>query len=122
MNAATVQGALHVSQNGVLASGTTQVSNSGQVVVFTPSAPWQNNPLIQVFLDGTAQDVDGNSLAVYQGSLRTVVDTSTIAPLVVSVSRQCCSAGATNVVIDDGCNETLNPARVSTTTVSLLQD
>jgi hypothetical protein len=123
MNAATVQGALHVSQNGVLASGTTQVSDSGQVVVFAPSAPWQNNALIQVFLDGTAQDVDGNSLSTYQGLFRTVPDTSTAAPTVVSTSPANNSFDApTNGVIDVGFNEPLNPATVNTTTVSLVQN
>jgi hypothetical protein len=122
MNASTVQGALHVSQNGVLASGTTQVSDSGQVVVFTPSTPWQSGALVQVFLDGTAQDTDGNALSSYQGSFRTAVDTSTIAPSAVSVSPQCCTPVPTNVVIDLGFNETLNPATVNATTVSLLED
>src|SRR5579859_2486693 len=121
MNAGTVQGALHISQNGVLASGTTQVSDSGQVVVFTPSAPWQNGALVQVFLDGTAQDVDGNSLSAYQGSFRTVADTSTVGPSVVSVSPSGLGV-PTNVVLDIGFNETLNPATVNTTTVSLLQN
>jgi YD repeat-containing protein len=121
MNAATVPGALHISQNGVLASGTTQVSDSGQVVVFTPSVPWQNNALIQVFLDATAQDLDGSSLNSYQGSFRTVADTSTTAPSVVSVSPSG-SGVPTNAVIDIGFNETLNPATVNTTTVSLVQD
>jgi len=121
MNASTVQGALHVSQNGVLVSGTAQVSGNGQVVVFTPSVPWQNNALVQVFLDSTAQDVDGNNLTGYQGSFRTAVDTSTVAPSVVSVSPSG-SGVATNVVIDIGFNETLNAGTVSTTTVSLLED
>jgi len=122
MNAGTVQGALHVSQNGVLASGTTQVSDNGQVVVFTPSVPWQNGALVQVFMDGTAQDVDGNSLSSYQGSFRTAVDTTTVTPSVVSVSPQCCTPVATNVVIDVGFNETLNAATVNSTTVSLIAD
>jgi large repetitive protein len=122
MNAGTVPGALHVSQNGVLASGTTQVSDSGQVVVFTPAQPWQNNALVQVFLDGTAQDVDGSNLNAYQGSFRTAIDTTGVAPTAISTSPQCCGAVPTNVVIDVGFNETLNPATVNTTTVSLVQD
>ncbi len=68
MNAGTLAGALHVAQNGQLVSGTTQVSDSGQVVVFTPSQPLPNGALVQVFVDETAQDTDGNSLTAYQGS------------------------------------------------------
>jgi methionine-rich copper-binding protein CopC/phosphohistidine phosphatase SixA len=122
MNAGTVQGALHVSQNGVLASGTTQVRDNGQVIVFTPSAPWLNNALIQVFLDSTAQDLDGSTLNSYQGSFRTAVDTTTITPSVVSVSPNGGSSVPTNVVIDVGFNETLNAATVNSTTVSLVED
>jgi YD repeat-containing protein len=121
MNAATVAGALHLSQNGVLASGTTQVSDSGQVVVFTPSTPWQNNALIQIFLDSTAQDLDGSSLNSYEGSFRTALDTTAIAPSAVSVSPTGSNV-PTNVVIDVGFNETLNAATVNTSTVSLVQD
>jgi YD repeat-containing protein len=120
MNASTVQGAVHVSQNGVLASGTTQVTDNGQVVVFTPSTPWANGALIQVFLDSTAQDTDGNALAAYQGSFTTAADTSKVAPSVVSVSPAIGSTGlSTKLVIDIGFNETLNPATVNTTTVTL---
>lgn len=122
MNASTVSGALHVSQNGVLVSGTTQASDSGQVVVFTPSTPWLNNALIQVFVDGTAQDIDGNSLSTYQGLFITTSDTSSLAPAVVSVSPQGAINTPTNVVVDIGFNEPLNPATMNTTTVSLLQN
>src|SRR5262249_47805837 len=122
MNASTVTGALHISQNGVLVSGTAQVTDNGQVIQFKPVAPFQNNALIQVFLDDTAQDVNGNSLTAYQGSFRTVVDTSTIAPAVVSTSPVNGSTGVpTNIVIDIGFNEPLDPATVNGTNVSLLQ-
>ncbi len=120
MNAGTVPGALHVSQNGVLVSGTVQVTDSGQVVQFTPSSPWQNNALIQVFMDNTAVDVNGNSLNAYQGSFTTMADTSAVAPAVVSTSPAYGTSGVpTNVVIDLGFNEPLNPATVNTTTVIL---
>ncbi len=124
MNAATIPGALHISQNGVLVNGATQVTDNGQVIQFTPSAPFQNNALIQVFLDTTALDTDGSSLNNYQASFTTVVDTSAVAPAVVSTSPvSCCATGVpTNVVIDVGFNEALNPATVNTTAVSLQQN
>jgi len=120
MNASTVQGALHISQNGVLVSGTTQVTDNGQVVVFTPSTPWANGALVQVFLDSTAQDVDGNALTAYQGSFTTAVNTGTIPPTVMSVSPAQNSTGvSTSLVIDIGFNEALNPATVTTSDVIL---
>jgi large repetitive protein len=120
MNTGTVTGALHVSQNGVLASGNVQVTDNGQVVTFTPTAPWQNNALIQVFLDNTALDVDGSPLSPYQGSFTTAVDTSTVASAVVSTSPAYGTGGVpTNVVIELAYNEPLNPATVNSTNVIL---
>jgi len=120
MNVSTVQGALDVSQNGVLVSGTTQVTDNGQVIQFTPSVPWTNGALIQVFLNATAQDVNGNSLTAYEASFTTVANTSTVAPSAVSVSPVNAATGiSTKLVIEVGFNETLNPATVNSTTVTL---
>src|SRR6266849_982468 len=122
MNAATLAGALHVSQNGVLLSGTVQVTDSGQTIQFTPSTPFQNNALIQVFLDSTALDVDGSSLTSYQASFTTVANLSATAPLVVSTSPVNSAGGVpTNVVVDIGFNQALNVATVTTTNVILRQ-
>jgi hypothetical protein len=120
MNVSTLQGALDVSQNGVLVSGTTQVTENGQVIQFTPSIPWTNGALIQVFLNASAQDVNGNALTAYEGSFTTVANTSTVAPSAVGVNPASAATGvSTKLVIDVGFNETLNPATVSSTTVTL---
>lgn len=121
MSVSTLNGALHVSQNGVLVNGTTQISDGGQVIQFTPSAPWADDALVQVFLDSTAQDVDGRSFfGSYEGQFRTVADTSTTPPAVTGTSVQSdASALPTNAPILIGFNEPLNPATVNTTTVQL---
>jgi len=121
MNTATIPGALHITQNGIVLTGTTQVTNNGQVIQFTPSAPFQGNALIQVFLDSTALDVDGNSLANYQGGFVTAPGTSTAGPNVVDTNPGFVSGVPTNVVIGILFDQTLNAATVNTTTVSLLQ-
>jgi large repetitive protein len=122
MNVGTLPGAVHVAQNGVLVSGTVSATENGQVVVFTPAAPLENGALVQVFVEGTAQDVDGNSLSPYQGSFTTAADTSTVAPGVVSTSPSSGVSGiATNVVIDIGFNEALSAATVNGTNVYLTQ-
>ena len=77
---ATVPAALHISQNGVLVNGTVNVSGSGKVIEFVPPAPWQNNALVQVFLDNNAKDLGGNALNNYQGSFRTALITATTTP------------------------------------------
>lgn len=114
MNVASVQNALHVSQNGVLVSGTTQVTNNGQVVQFTPAAPWQYDALMQVFLDSTALDTDGIALTSYQGSFRTVSDSSASAPTIVSTSPTTGTTGVpTNAVLDLQFDQPLDPASVT---------
>ena len=122
MNTGTLPAAVHVSQNGVLASGVVQVSDNGQVVQFLPASPWQSGALIQVFVDATALDIDGNNLSAYQGSFTTAADTSTIAPVAVSANPAYGTNGvATNVVIDAGFNEVLSAATVNGTNVYLTQ-
>jgi hypothetical protein len=121
MNQSTVPGAFHVSQNGVLVSGQVQLTDSGQTIQFTPSVPFQNSALIQVFLDSTAFDADGNSLTSYQASFRTVQDLTTVAPSIVNTNPLNTGGIPTNVVIGLGFNEALNPTTVNTTTVSLMQ-
>jgi len=123
LDPATVNNAFHVSQNGILASGTVKLSGSGQILEFTPSAQWQNNALIQVFLDSTALDTDGSPVNAYQGSFRTAVDTTTVAPSIVRLSPFNGATGVPrNVAIDLQYNEPLDPATVNATTVLLREN
>lgn len=109
MEASSVQAALQVSQNGALVSGTTQVTDNGQVVQFTPSAQWQPSALVQVFLTSGAQSLSGASVNNYQASFTTASDPSTTAPTLVSTSpANQVSTVPTNVVIDFAFNEPLD--------------
>ncbi len=62
----TIMDALHVSQNGVLVSGATTFSANGSRIDFVPDQPFEADALVQVFLDSTATDVNGNALNSYQ--------------------------------------------------------
>ena len=66
LDPASVAGAMHVSQDGVLVSGTVNVSSAGWVVEFVPDNPRTINALVPVFLDSTATDLSGNALFNYQ--------------------------------------------------------
>jgi len=113
MNALTVQGAVHISQNGVLVDGAIQITDNAQVVQFTPAAPLQPNTPVQVVLDSTAMDLDGNSATTYQGSFTTVPDPNITAPTLVSTSPPSSTAGVpTNVVMDVSFNEPLDPSSI----------
>jgi hypothetical protein len=120
LNPATVAGALHVSQDGVLVDGTPHVSGNGQVIQFEPASPWTPNSLIQVFVDGTAQDLRNNALNSYQSSFRVSVDPQTAPPVATAVSPV---YGASNVALNPsiavGYNEPLDPSTVNSSTVTL---
>ena len=93
LEAATVPGSVYVSQNGVLVAGTTQLTGNDRVLEFVPATPWAPNALVQIFLQATALDREGNAVNQYQGQFRTVLDLATTAPTVL---RYWPAAGATN--------------------------
>ena len=115
MNASTVPGALHISQNGQLVTGTVNVIDAGQTIVFTPTTAWQYGALVQVFLDTTAQGTNGNAAFSYQGSFSTVGNPATTAPSIVNDPLLNASGVPTNAVVEIGYNEPLN---VSTMTAA----
>jgi hypothetical protein len=67
MNSGSATSALHVSQNGVIISGATNVASNGQSIEFTPTSALSAGASIQVFLDSTAQDIYGNYLSYFSG-------------------------------------------------------
>jgi hypothetical protein len=122
LDAATIPGAVFVSQNGVLVRGTTTVTGEGQVIEFVPEVPWAHAALIQVFVTPMAQDRMGNTLLDYQGSFRTVADTRSTAPVVVRTHPAASVAGVPrNVVLEVEFNEPLDPSTVNANTVVLRQ-
>ena len=86
MNPATISGALNVAQNGVLVAGTTQLDATGQTIVFTPSGPFANGALVQVFLSTAATDTFGNPLNNFTGQFTVAANLAGVAPTVVSVN------------------------------------
>jgi hypothetical protein len=119
LDAPTVAGALRVSQDGVLVTGTVQTPGGGQVVQFEPTSPWNPNALIQVFLDASATDAYGNAVNPYQGSFRAAPDPQTTLPVVTATSPV---NGISNVPLNAeimlGYNVTLDAATVNETNVT----
>jgi hypothetical protein len=122
LNVASVNGALHVSQNGVAVPGTISTVASGQAIAFTPNTPFAAGSLIQVFLDQTAVDVYGNTLgSTYSSHFNVAPDPTVTGPSPVASSP---GSGTQNVAINTSViqvafNEALNPATVNTSTVTL---
>ncbi len=68
----SVNGALNVSQNGVLMEGTTSIKGGGSVIEFIASDDWDENALIEIFVSASVVDINGDSLSNYRGTLRTI--------------------------------------------------
>ncbi len=115
---ATVNGALHVAQNGTPVSGTVQVIDNGQTIQFQPSAPFSNDASVQVFLDSTALDTDGSPVSSYQGTFQTAPDPANTPLQVVATNP---ANGAVNVplnvVLELQYSGALDPATVNANTV-----
>lgn len=118
MNEGTLGPALHLAQNGQVVAGVVTTSADGRALVIRPQQPWAPGALIEVYLDNSAQDLDGGALSNYQGSFRIAADPLATAPSVVATSLS--NSLISNPVIDLGFNQTLDPASVSGATVELL--
>jgi hypothetical protein len=116
LNTASLQAALHVSQNGVLINGSLQVIGNGRTLVFTPMQAWRKDAIIEVFLDSTAQDQAGNALTSYHGSFRIEEDPAQKIPYVVAVNTDDNVTLPLNPVIDLQFNEALDVNTVNATT------
>jgi hypothetical protein len=122
MNAGTLTGALHISQNGVIISGTTNVGSNGQAIEFTPSSALSAGASIQVFLDSTAQDIYGNYLTSFSGQFSVAGSPTNTAATVQAVNP---FPNATNVplnaVIQVEYNQALLASTVNNANVTLYE-
>jgi hypothetical protein len=120
LNPGTVAGAMQVTQNGAVVTGNVDLLGNGQVVRFTPAAPWAYNAVIQVFMDATARDVNGNGLNGYSASFRTANDPVATAPVMTATSPVHGSSNVPlNPIVTLGFNVPLDAATVTASTVTL---
>ena len=111
---------LHVSQNGTILNGTIAVLGDNHAIEFTPSAAFNAGATVQIFLDGTIQDVDGNFLAAYQGQFTIAGNAATVQPTVIARNPAYGTAGvALNVIPRIAVDQTLDPTTVTTTNVTI---
>ena len=123
MNPSTIPGSFFVSQNGVLVSGTAQVTGGGYTITFTPSASYQPGALIEVFLESTALDTLGIPAVAYKGVF-TIAGAAASAPLTLisSSPANLSAAESANTVFELAFNKDLDPASLGPGTVQLLAD
>ena len=122
MNPSTVAGALYVTDNGVVISGSVQLFSNGQAIEFTPGAAFNPGDLIQVFLEPTAQSADGVALSSFSGQF-TVAGSPTNTTAVVEAVNP--FPGATNVPLNTPIqieyNQPLLASTINSTNVVLYQ-
>jgi hypothetical protein len=123
MSASTLQQALHVSQNGVLVGGTVTAIGNGQALSFRPTQPWARGALVEVFLDSSALDTEGNALNNYQGSFRVAANPAANLPTISAFAPTyptTVSGGVPiNAAIDILFSEPLDASSVNSTNVIL---
>jgi len=117
--ATSVPGALYVSENGVLVSGSTAMNANSTVVTFTPTAPFTAGAFVQVFLTSAALDLHGNALSNYTGQFTVSADPAVNPPTMVRASPYHTSENPRNTVVDIEFSEPLNPSTVTSASVYL---
>ena len=111
LQAATVGGALHVTENGLLVDGAVMVTGTGQTIAFVPATPWADGAVVQVFLDATALDLNGTTVTAYQGTFTVRGDPATTAPAIVALTPANGTTGVPlNAVVAIGYSSPLDAA------------
>ncbi|MGB8011989.1 MAG: Ig-like domain-containing protein [Terriglobales bacterium] len=122
MNASTIAGALYVTDNGVVVSGTTQLASSGQAIEFTPSAPFNAGDLIQVTLNSTALSADGVALGGFEGQFRVAGSPANTTATVLATNPVPSATGVPlNTIIQVEYNQALTASTLNNTSVTLYQ-
>jgi hypothetical protein len=122
MNAGTLTGALYVSQNGALVTGTTNVGSNGQSIEFTPSSALIAGTPVQVFLNSTAQDIYGNYLTYFSGQFTTAGSPTNTAALVQAVNPFANATGVPlNTVIQVEYDQPLASGNLNSSNITLYQ-
>src|SRR5258708_1309637 len=115
----TVQGQVVVSQNGVAVTGTVSVKPGGSAIVFTPDAAFAYNAAVQVFVPPAVKDTYGNSFSTDSAQFVTVVDYANTPPAVLSAEPGCCTAVATNSIVDVQFSKPIDPTTVNASNFAL---
>ncbi len=84
LNSSTVAGAIHIAVNGSAITGTTQLADPDSVE-FTPSSLLPYGALVQVFVDQTVLDTNGNPLiSAYSGQFTVQPNPASAAPTLIA--------------------------------------
>jgi hypothetical protein len=119
LDASSVDGAVHISQNGVVVSGTTQLLDNGQAIEFTPNSAFSPGSVIDVFVDSSATDIYGNALSAYNYGQFTIAGSPANTPPALVATNPFPNATnvSLNTVIQLAYNQPLASSTVNTSTI-----
>ena len=119
VNGASVSSGLAVSQNGVLFPGSATTTADGHGIVWTPTVPFTNGSLVQVFVNGNLTDISGNPFNGYSAQFSIAPNLATTAPVVNSWFPSCCSGVPTNSIAEVSFSKPIDPSTVTAGTFYL---
>ena len=120
LNASTVNGGVHVSQNGVLVSGSANTIGDGTSIEFVPTGSFTYGALIEVNVDQTVTDQYGNPLNAFYGSFTVTGNPVTTAPVLIATSPVVGAEGVPlNAAVYLQFSQALNSSSVSSSTAYL---
>jgi large repetitive protein len=114
-------GAVHVSQNGVIATGTASVTPDGHAIVFTPSSSFTLGAVVQIYVDQTLTDINGTpSNSVYSGAFTVQGNPASVAPRLITTNPVNGSTGVpSNVIVQAQFDQALASSTINATNVYL---
>ncbi|HSZ60871.1 MAG TPA: Ig-like domain-containing protein [Terriglobales bacterium] len=123
LNPATVTGALNVTDNGVVVSGTVQLFSNAQAILFTPAAPFNPGDIIQVFLSSAVLSTDNVPLSSFSGQFTIAgsLDTAATAQAVNPPNSGTPAPAPLNTIIQVEYNQALKASTLNNTSVTLYQ-
>lgn len=123
MNAATLPGAVHVSLNRIVVPGTVTLNPAGTSILFAPSAPFPAGGSVQIVVDRSATDSDGNALNGYNGSFTVLGNQTGVAPTFVAMNPPYTSDNQPlNSVVDVEFSKPIAASSVNTTNIYLSEN
>jgi hypothetical protein len=104
-------------------AGTVSLNAAGTSIVFTPSSPFSAGGWVQIVVDSSATDTDGNPLSAYSGSFTVLPDQTTVAPTFVAMNPVNGSDNQPlNSVVDVEFSKNMDQTTVNTTNVYLAEN
>jgi large repetitive protein len=122
MNPSSIAGALHITDNGVVVSGSVQLFSNAQAIVFTPGGTFTAGDLIQVHLDSSALSASNVPLSAFSSQFTVAGSLASVAATVQATNPfPSATTVPLNSILQIAYNEALDASTINSTNVVLYQ-